>query len=984
MTYGFYQAWGHAIVGGGGGGGYSIGHGWNTLPLGAGGLVIGMHIANDGSMVCRTDVGNIYRWSGTVNDYADPTKKWVPLITYASLSAACGGLALPAGVDFGGWEHVLAPGSSNVHLAVFGKMDNTYKSSLWYSLNSGTTWSRTGIDFAGLSAQSNASNPAVNTKTANFKIAIDPINASVAYCGMPTLSGNSAGAYRSLNLAGTSSLASWSSVKTSGSTPVPPVNYGISCGIVIDPSFGTTVLSNGETVTKHVYLPIGGAGIYESKDGGVTFTDISTSTFGTSNFFVTNAGCNYDGVYYAVVVQDPVSNLYTNAPWTTSSPTITFQSPNPGVIPGMAVIDNSTGAYLGKVSSFVGTTLTLTANAAAAGGAFTPLKFIILADGRAATSWTTSSTTISMLSTSSGLAPGMTVYNKNTSQVIGTVSSYSGTTLTLTAPAAHASSTGNDFLTFTQTGMPDVRGVWRYVPSTSSAGTWTNITAGGFPTDSYTQGTALIVDPRNTTAAKSYLSVFGPNGITNGYTATNANTAAAGAVNWAGRSGGNNPALKAASYDIGYINQIFGQGLSGFTYGTSAIVDANGTCWWGGNQSLFYFGSSGSVPTPAGVPDYGGSINQYCWSMGRGQESTVTVDALCSPGGTYPIMALHDIGAPAMGTFTTYPTSVAVPFKEYACTNLEYAASDPSFIVARTTSQGSEIDASCYSTDYGATWTQLNAYPNPLWAGQAPIGGQIVAVDHDHWVVVPNGFNIAAVPAYTTNATGASPTWALCSGLPAVTWFAEPWFFGTYTPKPLAVGYGTDLGTVWACAITTTTTATLYRSTNSGQSFSTALSWTVSSGGTGAYCLSVPGFPNELWITSRFTSGGTGVAIWHITNANTATPDAPVAVNLPVGQDVPYALTLGAPATPGGYPTLYLVANTGFGTTDYLYEGQYSGSGNHVNWTLFGTSGQANGINPDLPPVCQIAGIQSIRADWNTYRRLYVMSRDCGFAYYNP
>src|SRR5581483_1399776 len=90
----------------------SIGHGWNTLPLGAGGLVTGLHISNDGSMVCRTDVGNIYRWSGKSTDYADSTKAWLPLLNFNSLPGATTIL------NIGAWEHVLAPGNSAVHLAI--------------------------------------------------------------------------------------------------------------------------------------------------------------------------------------------------------------------------------------------------------------------------------------------------------------------------------------------------------------------------------------------------------------------------------------------------------------------------------------------------------------------------------------------------------------------------------------------------------------------------------------------------------------------------------------------------------------------------------------------------------------------------------------------------------------------------------------------------------------------------------------------------
>lgn len=67
----------------------------------------------------------------------------------------------------------------------------------------------------------------------------------------------------------------------------------------------------------------------------------------------------------------------------------------------------------------------------------------------AAASFTTSSTTITMgASAPAWVAPGMNVFDATSGLQVGTVSSYSGTTLTLTAPAANASSGSTDSLVF--------------------------------------------------------------------------------------------------------------------------------------------------------------------------------------------------------------------------------------------------------------------------------------------------------------------------------------------------------------------------------------------------------------------------------------------------------------------------------------------------------------------------------------------------------
>ena len=890
----------------------AIGTGWNTLPLGCGGLVTGIHIASDNKMVCRTDVGNIYAWSGTTADYADPLQKWLPLLNNSSLDAMAGAPANP-GSDLGGWELVQAPGNSNILVSIFSDMNGAYKSWIYYSTNRGATWIKTNIQFATASAASNGP-PGGDTRNCSYKIAVDPANPNVAYCGMPSGSGNAAGVYTTLNQAGGSTLATWASVKSSGSTAIPAAEYGISCGLVIDPSMGTTTVG-GQTVTKHIILPAGDKGIWESVNGGVSFTEIALTAFGTGFFFTTTGKCNFDGVYYCIVVQMPHVRVWNAADWTTASTTITLPA-NPGVKPGMSVVD------------------------------------------------------------------------AQTTNIIGTVLTYVGTTLTLTAPAAYASVGGGNPLDFkVPAAAPVIGGVWRYVPGvTAGGGTWTYITSGGatYPPATYTPNTFLIVDPRNTVDAKKYLSVFGPNGINAGYTSINANTGTP--VVWDGYTGGQDGHLCAASYDMGWINDIFGQGPA-FTYGVAAAIDTAGRCWWSGNQSFFYFGSSSSDPAPTttGGPVYHyppGSL--YSWSMGRGQEMTVAVDVFCPPGGTYPILGLHDVGSPMRGTFTTYPQTMAHKGLQYACTNLEYAADDTSFVVARVTTQSGYVDASCYSASSGAddTWVVPAQNPSAMYEADGCLiyGGITVAADRDHWVTLPNGLGGPIKPSYTTNARGAA-TWAFCGGLPKADWWSEPWFYGTYTPKPLAVGYGSDLGTVWACLKTVgDLNWTLYRSTDYGANFTSVLTWSSGTGGFSSFCLSVPGFPNELWITSRYASGVAG--LWHITNARTGTITR-TEVNLPplLSGGGPQAFTLGAPATPGGYPTLYMHGNTaGFASQEYLYEGQYPGTGAVVTWSLFG----ATGTRVDLPASCQLSGIQSLRADWNVYRRLYVSSRGSGFAYYNP
>lgn len=76
----------------------------------------------------------------------------------------------------------------------------------------------------------------------------------------------------------------------------------------------------------------------------------------------------------------------------------------------------------------------------------------------ATASWTTATPNITMTSNPGWVVPGMTVYDATNSNVIGTVSTYSGTALVLTSNAAHASTGSTDNLNFS---------IW---PAATSAG----------------------------------------------------------------------------------------------------------------------------------------------------------------------------------------------------------------------------------------------------------------------------------------------------------------------------------------------------------------------------------------------------------------------------------------------------------------------------------------------------------------------------------
>jgi hypothetical protein len=137
---------------------------------------------------------------------------------------------------------------------------------------------------------------------------------------------------------------------------------------------------------------------------------------------------------------------YTSAATPTTSNTLNFASTPPSIVAGLTVYDETVGKSVGAVLSTKSTTVTLTANAASAVGSGDTLSFgAPTAIANAATS--TTSNVLSFASTPSWIVPGTSVYDATTGQSIGTVSSTTGTTVTLTANAANAVGNG-DTLSF--------------------------------------------------------------------------------------------------------------------------------------------------------------------------------------------------------------------------------------------------------------------------------------------------------------------------------------------------------------------------------------------------------------------------------------------------------------------------------------------------------------------------------------------------------
>ena len=215
-------------------------------------------------MVVRTDTNGAYFWNGS---------SWVQLVTSSSM---------PAAFDFSGqgvYEIQIAPSNSSI-------MYMTFDGYVFKSTNKGTTWTQTA--FAGFN---NTSEPANDSyRMYGQKMAIDPNNPNIVYVGTP-----SNGLYVTTNGGQT-----WSQVSA-----IPAAAGEGITGIVFDPAIGGAVGG----VTQTIFASSYGNGVYESTNGGTTWTALSG---GPTD--VEYAAVSSTGVYYA----SDGSNLwsYANGKWT--------------------------------------------------------------------------------------------------------------------------------------------------------------------------------------------------------------------------------------------------------------------------------------------------------------------------------------------------------------------------------------------------------------------------------------------------------------------------------------------------------------------------------------------------------------------------------------------------------------------------------------------------------------------------------------------
>jgi hypothetical protein len=251
---------------------------WQSVDIGGGGFVTGMDIAPDNTMVVRTDTYGAYIWNGA---------QWQQLLTSTSMPTA---FVIPSSGQ-GVYEIRIAPSNTNI-------LYMEYSGYVFRSNDRGANWTQT--NFAPVNVD--VTDP---YRMNGQKMAVDPHNPNLVYVGTS----------RDGLFVTTDAGVSWQRV---GALPVSAqdsngVYPGIT-GITFDPTSG---ISGGRT--NVIYASSNGHGVYQSTNGGTTWTLIG----GPSD--VESATLSTTGTYYAVGNNSVWQ--FANGVWTQFDPRI-FQDPH--------------------------------------------------------------------------------------------------------------------------------------------------------------------------------------------------------------------------------------------------------------------------------------------------------------------------------------------------------------------------------------------------------------------------------------------------------------------------------------------------------------------------------------------------------------------------------------------------------------------------------------------------------------------------------
>ncbi|MGD0786405.1 MAG: fibronectin type III domain-containing protein [Terracidiphilus sp.] len=245
---------------------------WQPVRIGGGGWVVGMvvHPLDPTVRYARTDVGSAYRWNNA-------TQQWIPMrVSNAGGSGVQSSSETDAPSTYGTDSVAVNPANTSVVYMVFPTEHScdvqcpTNYVEIYKSVDGGQNFTP-----GNMSAAAILGNPNGPNRMDGEKLAVDPANSSVLYYGS-----DSQGLYRSLDDGTT-----WTQF-AAGSSGLPTNIEFINIQFAKAPG---TVTVNGVVLNKTVFAASinnsgdAGGDVYESSDGGQTWTDISTGVKDSSS-----------------------------------------------------------------------------------------------------------------------------------------------------------------------------------------------------------------------------------------------------------------------------------------------------------------------------------------------------------------------------------------------------------------------------------------------------------------------------------------------------------------------------------------------------------------------------------------------------------------------------------------------------------------------------------------------------------------------------
>ncbi len=281
---------------------------WQPVRIGGGGWVVGMtvHPLDPTVRYARTDVGSPYRWNNS-------TQQWIPMrVSNANGSGVQSASETDAPSSYGADSVAVDPANTGVVYMVFPTEHSTDIQTptnyveIYKSVDGGNNFTP-----GKMSAAAILGNPNGPNRMYGEKLAVDPGNPAVLYYGS-----DSQGLWRS-----TDDGATWTELPLSGSNGSPANFEFINIQFAKGPG---TVTANGVVVSKTVYAVSinnggdAGGDVFQSVDGGQTWTDISTGvTDSASGESLSHQALSssIDGTDALYVVENSTTNGGLRAYW---------------------------------------------------------------------------------------------------------------------------------------------------------------------------------------------------------------------------------------------------------------------------------------------------------------------------------------------------------------------------------------------------------------------------------------------------------------------------------------------------------------------------------------------------------------------------------------------------------------------------------------------------------------------------------------------